>query len=93
MPPASHASGALRLDCPQCGSGRCRPVLTGLPDPRLVEAEAAGLVVLGGDRPQPPFPNRACLDCGHRWRTVRPQRRDHRRLQRWLDGRSDAAGS
>jgi GTP pyrophosphokinase len=56
-----------RPDCVECGAGDVVPVIIGMPGPELMEAEAAGEVVLAGCIVMPDQPNWACRICGHEW--------------------------
>lgn len=56
-----------RPDCPKCGAGDVVPVIIGMPGPELMEAEAAGDVVLAGCIVTPDQPNWACRICRHEW--------------------------
>ena len=54
--------------CPACKRRRGVDISFGMPGPELVDLHERGEAVLGGC--VPPVigePERACLDCGHRW--------------------------
>ena len=54
--------------CPSCGSDRTSKIVWGMVTPDVMEEED---VVFGGCVVDGPADDRACRDCGHRWR-VRP---------------------
>jgi len=78
----SMTGAMLRRKCPRCSSPRTVPIVYGLPDAALGEAAEAGLVELGGCVVSPGRPNSACSECGHRWRSLRPDLGAWRRVRR-----------
>lgn len=54
------------MTCPSCGVARTARIVYGLVPPDVMESDD---LVLGGCVVAPgPEPDRACRDCGHRWR-------------------------
>lgn len=59
-------SGARPL-CPACGSKRVAAIYYGTWSSEVLQAYAAGRVVLGGVRESANAPHWQCVDCGRRW--------------------------
>lgn len=65
---------ALNTICPRCGSTRTLPIAYGYPSPEMWEEKRQGKIVFGGcrieidDNGNNVMPNKACTNCGYRWR-------------------------
>lgn len=64
---ARRLSAARRPLCPACGSKRVAAIYYGTSAPEVLQAYAAGRVVLGGVRESAGAPHWQCVNCGRRW--------------------------
>lgn len=58
---------APSVRCPNCGSGRSRPIAYGFPGSDMTDAFERGEVALGGCVIHDNSPSRRCRDCGFGW--------------------------
>lgn len=54
-------------ECPECGSIDVIPIIYGPPSKDLLEAEASGLCIVGGQNMSHTDPEWHCNDCEHEW--------------------------